>query len=197
MNISPQLLPHSEFHKVTWLSSVDRPSWYYYKHQKPNTCILNKDFLASVDQPLQELVEHLHVHGIKTTPSCSGHHIKDRNLEKIFSNLKEDASLINSCGIHMMDVESGRTEHFRDKNYVLPWDKYDFVNQLSSYQHKGVLGMKVEDEMLKSYLIEMQFNGVRVKENDGIVFIFTNEENAFDIRAIWQAITHEVKLILK
>ena len=132
-----------------------------------------------------------------TTPSCSGHHIKERNLEKIYCNLQQDALLINADGIDMVDVESGKLEHFKDRNYVLPWDKYDFVNQLSMYQHKGVLGLRSDDEMLKSYLKEMQFNGVRVKENDGIVFIFTNEENAFDIRAIWAAITHEIKLILR
>jgi hypothetical protein len=197
MNISPQLIPHSEFHKVAWLRSVERPSWYYYKKQKPHQVILNKDFLASVDEPLQELVGHLHQRGIKTTPSCSGHHIKDRNLEKIFSNLKEDEALITTCGIQMMDVESGELEHFKDKNYGLPWGKYDFVKELSEYQHKGVLGMKIEDEMLKSYMKELQFNGVRVKENDGIIFVFTNEDNAFDIRAIWKAITHEIKLFVK
>jgi hypothetical protein len=105
--------------------------------------------------------------------------------------------MINANGLNMCDIESGRLEHFQDRNYCLPWDKYDFVNELSSYQHKGVLGLIIEDEMLKSYLREMQINGVRVKENEGIIFIFTNEENAFDIRAIWKAITDEVKLILR
>jgi hypothetical protein len=197
MNISPQLLPHSEFHKVTWLRSVERPSWYYYKKQRTNSAICNKHFLSSVDEPLCELVSLLHKKGIKTTPSCSGHHIKERNLEKIFANLQEDASIINTSGIHMTDVESGESQHYKDKYYRLPWDKYDFVKELSEYQHKGVLGLRIEDEMLKSYVKELQFNGVRVKEDEGIVFIFTNEENAFDIRAIWKAVTAEISLIIK
>ena len=118
MKISPDLVPHSEFHAGVWLQSIERPSWYYFKKKQNRNIITNKNFITSLDTPLRELVKLLHKKGIRTTPSCSGHHLRERNLEKIYQDLKTDRREIRSSGLRLKDVETGQISFYKDKTYV-------------------------------------------------------------------------------
>jgi hypothetical protein len=198
MNPTPDLIPHEKFHTGIWLQSVERPSWYYFAERPNDHMIINKDFIESVDEPLKDLVNFLHKKKIKTTPSCSGHNIDERDLEKIFQELKEDSAAIRSRGLKMKDVESGQVILFKDENYKLPWQKRTFLKRVESYQHRGVLGICVgKNARLKEQLQRLDIKGARVIKRGNTVFIFTNEDKQADINAVWKKITNRVKAILR
>src|SRR4030095_6334738 len=108
MKITPRLIPHAAFHTGIWLLSVERPDWYYFMEKKNKNIISDKHFIKSVDKPLRKLVRFLHKRGIKTTPSCSGHHISERNLENIYDSLEKDRDQIRSTGLKLKDSETGK-----------------------------------------------------------------------------------------
>jgi len=198
MRISPDLIPHSEFHTCIWLRSVERPLWYYFSRQQNPDAITNKDFISSVDEPLVELVEFLHKQGIKTTPSCSGHHISERNLEKIYQALESDGDVIRTTGLLLEEIETGRRHIFQDESYALPWNKEAFLEKVEVYQQKGVLGLRLglpEYEGIKKELMKIEIPGVRIAEKDSILFIFTGEREEVDIKETWHKITEEVKRV--
>jgi len=198
MKLSADLVPHSEFHSRVWFQSVERPSWYYFKKKQSRNIITNKNFISSLDKPLKELVKFLHKKGIKTTPSCSGHHLGGRNLEKIYEDLEEDSAAIRSGGLWLKDIETGRLFFFKDETYTLPWNKKTFLERLSEYQQKGVLGLRLgHRKKIGEQLLKLQVKHVRVEEKDGILFIFTNENKESDINATWKMITRQVKKILE
>jgi hypothetical protein len=192
--ITPDLIPHSEFHKGIWLLSAKRPSWYYFKRQKKrNRKVTNRNFIASVDPPLKKLVSILHKRKIGTTPSCAGHNMRDRNFEIIFPDLEKDAEEINAGGLEMKDVETGESFLYRDPTYHLPWTKEEFVNALSLYQHKGVLGIRTgHRRKLSDRLQAISVDGVRIIKEPGVVLIFTNEENQHEIEETWKQVTEAV-----
>lgn len=198
MKISPELIPHTDFHTGVWLQSAERASWYYFKKQRNPNTITNKDFIKSVDEPLKELVKFLHRKGIKTTPSCSGHHISERDLEKIYNELLEDSLIIKSRGLNFKDIETGRLYFCRDKNYVLPWKKENFLKRVEIYQQKGVLGLRLGNrKKVKTLLVEnLKENGVKVVEKDSTLFIFTEADRQDIIKTTWRKITRLVKKIL-
>ena len=157
MKITPNFIPHDQFHKGSWLLPIDRPNWYYFKKQKNGNTISNNDFTTSVDGPLRELVKYLHKRGIKTTPSCSGHHIHEKNFEKIYSSLKEDKRDIRNEGLVLKDCETGKIYIYMNKNYLLPWSKKIFLKIVMLYQKEGVIGIKLRNKKLLVIIFIMGF----------------------------------------
>lgn len=196
--ITPALIPHTQFHKGRWLLSVKRPSWYYFKARQHNpNKISSRDFIASLDPPLRKLVKFLHAKGIKTTPSCAGHDMTERNFEKIYSDLKKDEKEIRLNGLDLKDVETGKILHYYNKNYVLPWRKSVFVKELSRYQHKGVLGLHMGRRKKQAEcLMALDIDGVKMKRDGNVVLMLTNEDHQSDIKSIWKKITGKVIEIL-
>src|SRR5688572_13323685 len=143
MKITPELIPHADFHTGAWLLSKQRPSWYYFRKKPNKTVVESKDFHKSVDKPLRRLVKWLHEHGISTTPSCSGHHIRERVLENIYDALEEDAVDIRNGGLEVQDIETLEVYYYSNRRYKLPWTQEEFIAQVSTYQQKGVLGLKL------------------------------------------------------
>jgi hypothetical protein len=195
MKITPELIPHKNFHTGSWLLSVNRPEWYYFKKGKNANTIDSKDFLKSVDRPLRKLVKWLHERGIKTTPSCSGHHIRERVLENIYSALEQDAEDIRNHGLLLKDIETGAILLYRDAKYTLPWEsKEEFIAQVSTYQQKGVLGLHLGDQKkLQTELSKLQIPGAEIVKKGAFVFIFTSGENtAGDNRRVWRKVRNAV-----
>jgi hypothetical protein len=196
MKITPDLIPHNSFHKGAWLLSLEKPDWYYFLPKKNTDTINNKGFLKTVDRPLRSLVRYLHRKGIKTTPSCSGHHFSERNLEKIYDNLEQDKAAIQDGGLQLKDVETGKIYLFSDKNYSLPWSRTEFIDQLTIYQQKGVIGIKLgNSKKAKRELLKLSIRGAIVEEEDNIIFIFAKGENGNNT-SIWKKVTKAVKKIL-
>ncbi len=194
--LDPNLIPHNSFHKGAWLLSLEKPDWYYFLPKKNTGAIKNKGFLKTVDRPLRSLVRYLHRKGIKTTPSCSGHHFSERNLEKIYDNLEHDKAAIQNGGLHLKDVETGKIYLFSDKDYLLPWSRQEFIEQLTIYQQKGVIGIRLGNrKKAKLDLLKLSIEGARVGEKYNIVFIFVKGENGNN-SSIWKKVTKAVKKIL-
>lgn len=203
MRITPALIPHTDFHTGTWLRPVKRPQWYYFLDKKSSNAITNKNFLKSIDRPLRSLVKWLHQRGIKTTPSCSGHHISERNLEKIFSGLEKDKEEIRNGGLMFEDVETGRLYFLRDKNYKLPWNKQKFLNEVIEYQQTGVIGLRLGSNKKFRDKVKKVFEephlvsaGISMIEKDSVIFIFTNEVKSGNNKSSWKKITKILKQAL-
>ena len=198
MKITADLIPHTEFHKGVWLQRTENPGWYYFmKKSNPNT-IKSKEFIKSVDGPLKELVRFLHKKNIKTTPSCAGHHISERNLEKIYNSLEKDAEKIRVCGLELKDVQTGKIYFYKDKDYFLPWNKEIFLEKLHIYQQKGVLGLRLGNrKKIKDQILNLKIKGMTSGEKDSILFIFSNHDLNGENKIIWKQVTKQVKSIFK
>jgi hypothetical protein len=197
--ITPDLIPHSEFHKGSWLLPVDREDWYYFRRNKKHNTIHNKRFIGSVDRPLRPLIEWLRSKGIRTTPSCSGHHLSKTSIAKIYHNLELDEHIIRNEGLLLKDVESGKCYCYQDKKYALPWSQKQFIDGLTSYQQNGVLGIrtgrikKLKEKILElPHLLEKNDMHIKVKEEGSLIFIFTCEASQAAIMKTWKLITKEI-----
>jgi hypothetical protein len=196
MKISPDLIPHARFHSGKWLQPVERPSWYYFQEKQNTNTISNAGFMQSVDEPLRDLVKFLHTKGIKTTPSCSGHHMAERDLEKIYHDLEKDGAAIRNGGLQLKDIETGQLYTYRDQHYALPWSRQHFLERVEAYQQKGVLGLRPGNrKKLKEQLLKLNVEGAHIREKDSVVFIFTDGER--NIKAVWREITSQVKQLFR
>ena len=165
-------------------------------NMKNTNDIKNKDFPESVDAPLKELVSFLHQRGIKTTPSCSGHHRSEKNFEKVYDDLEKDKEEIRNKGLQFKDIETGKIYSYRNGRYMLPWTREYFLDKVVTYQEKGVLGIRY-DGAQKERILQLHIPKVKIVEKDSIIFIHTNENTTEDIAARWKLITEEIKSILK
>src|ERR1051326_1064664 len=191
MQFTPQIIPHEKFHIGKWFLSVEEPAWYYFKQGEANSVILNKNFLSSVDPPLRELVAFLHKQEILTTPSCSGHCKSSKSFKKIYSVLEKEKEKINTNGILLYDIETCKKILFREKNYILPWNRRDFVTQVMEQQQGGVLGFHFKGrEKIKKKICEINFPGTKTKETNAILLIQTEHWKS------WRKITSEIKKII-
>jgi hypothetical protein len=121
--------------------------------------IHNDEFMESVDPPLRDLVEFLHQRNITTTPSCSGHCKSERNFAKLWDDLKADEADVRQNGLVMKEIESGERFLFRDPAYQLPWTKETFIDRVTDYQQKGILGLRVNGE-IKHQLLQLKCDGI-------------------------------------
>lgn len=190
---SAELIPHNQFHKGSWLLPVKNPNWYYFLRKENKNEIDNRSFIQSVDAPLKEMVEFLQVRRIKTTPSCSGHFRSREEYKAVYEALENDRRYIISGGLDLKDIETEEIYTYRNKNYRLPWDKYEFLNQVMQYQHKGILGIRMPEGKLKQRMLNTHCEGIRISEQDGIVFLEVNEINQRDNEWSWKQITECVK----
>jgi hypothetical protein len=196
MKITPDLIPHTDFHTGSWLQSTARPSWYYFRKKYNCNKITNEDFIKSVDEPLKDLVIFLHENGIRTTPSCSGHHKSERDFDRIYRELEEDMRLIRNGGLNLKDVETGRLYLFQDKNYELPWKKQDFLERIMAYQHKGILGLRISKrKKIGQALLNLKIANVKVVSKKSILFFLTCETDYAAIKKTWEEITRQVKSV--
>jgi hypothetical protein len=195
--LSPELIPHSEFHTGIWLQPTEKNNWYYFSRKLNLNRIENKQFLSTVDAPLKELVSFLHSKNIRTTPSCSGHHNSERDLQNIYYSLENDRDEIVDYGLPLLEVESGERFFYRNMNYDLPWSKVEFVKQLREYQEKGVLGMRLDlEDPSQERILNLNIDGVSTGLKDSITFIYTGQNGQGYNEATWKKVTEEVKKII-
>jgi hypothetical protein len=196
MTITPELIPHSEFHTGIWLRSTGKEGWYYFVKKHNKNLVTSIDFLQSVDEPLRDLVKFLQQKGIRTTPSCAGHHINEKDIERVYRSLIEDGRKIRNGGLTLKDVQTGEEYFYREKAYNLPWNETDFKKKLKRYQQKGVLGIRLGNrKKLKNDLLKLASEGFNVIERDSLVLILTDEKRQEDNNKKWKEITARVKEI--
>ena len=197
MQITAALIPHNRFHTGIWLLAKGNPSWYYFKKKKNKNQIYNSFFYKTLDKPLRKLVRILHKNGIITTPSCSGHHISERDLLMIYKNLKKDEQLIRTEGLTFTDVETSTEYYYYSKNYRLPWSRKAFLETVAIYQQKGVLGLRLGSRRkIKDRICQMKIDGVTVEDMGSLVLILVNDGNAGNNKDVWAKITRQIAGIL-
>src|ERR1700740_84695 len=198
MKISPELIPHEQFHTGIWLQSEERPSWYYFTKRKSTNKISNKKFDKSLDKPLKEIVLFLHKQGIKTTPSCAGHTKTRAEFKKIYQELKKDEQLIKTKGLHLKNVETAKVYFCYDQNYELPWSKDEFLKKIMTYQKHGVLGIRLGNrKRIKNELLNLSIKGVDIIERNHVVLLLTRSGNERKKNKTWKEITNSIKRIFK
>ena len=139
----------------------------------------------------------LHKHGITTTPSCSGHHISERDLLKIYESLKKDEQLIRTEGLTFTDVATLKQYYYFSKNYTLPWNRNSFLEQVALYQQKGVLGLRLGSRRkIKEAICQLKIEGVTVENMGAIVLILVDDGNAGNNKNIWAKVTRHITGIL-
>lgn len=194
MQITPELIDHTEFHTGLWLQNAANPGWYYFSKRKNPNIISRHSFIESVDKPLKDVVNFLHKNGIRTTPSCSGHLFPGHKIEKLYRSISVEADLIKSRGIYLKDVQTDKLFLFRNKNYELPWSKTDFINSLMQYQTKGILGIRLHRKLNAENILRETPDKVESYLRDNILFFLC--ENANNEKC-WKEITALVKKNVK
>lgn len=190
---TPELIPHTEFHKGRWLLPVDGADWYYFMKKPGKHEPSRKGFLSSVDRPLRELVRFFQGKKLRTTPSCSGHHFKSEEFEKIYDALEQDRDKVNTSGLELKDVETGESYFFKDASYRLPWSKQDFLEKIKRYQQTGVIGFETGNKEVKDELLKLHIDGARVMIEDDMVFVLTYKNEHGDNDNLWHSITRKIK----
>ena len=188
-NITPDLIPHEEFHKGAWATSEDGVKWYYFiKGKQNNGNITNKEFSSSLDKELRPLANLLHKNGIKTSPSCAGHFSPKIYFEKIWDGLKSHEEKIKGDGLKLIDPEANKHTIFKDSNYKIPWSKGVFLEKSQEYQKKGVIGV-YKNSLKKSFIDWIKnhkIDNFSIKENDGIIFFITSPKNKKELENVWK-----------
>lgn len=180
--LSPDFIPHQDFHKGYWLNINEPNPWYYFfpaqrSFQIPN----NKEFYSSVDKELLNIIKLLHQSNIPTTPSCSGHFSSPEYYEKLYQRLKQNELKIKSEGVILNNKETGKRYFYKNPNYSLPWDLNSFVEGSLDYQTKGVIGFTDPSGDFYNYLSEY-FNCGR----DGqITLVFEKSNKNEEKRSNW------------
>jgi hypothetical protein len=196
MKISPDLIPHHQFHKGLWLLSPRRSGWYYFAKRSNPFTIKSKSFIKSVDGSLRKLVKFLHRNKITTTPCCAGHHIKEKKLDKIYTSLEKDKAEIQGRGLKLKDVQTGDTFLYRNKNYNLPWRRKTFIKKLNTYQRHGIIGLKLgKFKKVKEQILQLKVKGAKISESESIVFIYVNGHPRKGNEKIWGELTRKIKYL--
>ncbi|MGZ3885099.1 MAG: hypothetical protein ACXVPQ_08780 [Bacteroidia bacterium] len=197
-HITPDLIPHIEFHKGSWLLPVNGADWYYFMKIPHQHKVTDKQFMSSVDKPLRALVKFLQKKKINTTPSCSGHHFKAGDFVKIYDDLEADMLNIRSHGLEMKDVESGQVILYRDPAYRLPWTKQEFLKRIKAYQQKGVIGFEASDNrQIRDELLHLHIDGAKIMAKDGMIFVLTTKNRQGENAGLWRRITQKIKDVFK
>lgn len=196
MLITASLIPHSQFHLGAWLIPVEKPTWYYFMKKKNNNHITNASFIESVDEPLKELVKFLHIQGIKTTPSCAGHYRTLKDYNNAYTGIEGDAKKIRANSLKLMDIETGKIYLYKNKNYMLPWSRPDFLDRVMDYQQKGVLGMRLGNrKKIRGQILDLKFNGVSIYQKDGLLLIELQQETKKENLLAWKKITEAIRKV--
>jgi hypothetical protein len=196
MKISPELIPHSEFHTGLWLLSPGKPGWYYFYKDQNHYIIKTKEFLKTVDPPLRRLVKFLHQKKIKTTPSCAGHSLSKRLMEKIYTLLEIDGDKIRNGGLKLKDVQTGKNYLYQNKKYILPWTRTVFIKKLMPYQHKGIIGLHLEKRRdAINAILNLKVEEAKLYIRGHILFI--SIKNIENNKKVWNTLTKKIMKILK
>lgn len=181
--LSPDLIPHQDFHKGYWLNIIEPNPWYYFfPAERTFEIPQNKEFYNSLDPDLVDIVKLLHNSNIPTTPSCTGHFSSPDYYAELYNKLKQNESKIKSDGVILNNKETGKKYFYKNQNYTLPWDLDTFVDESLEYQTKGVLGFMDPSEEIYDYL-----NGnFECGHDDGITLVFEKSNQTKEKRANWK-----------
>ena len=167
--LSPNLIPHEIFHRCDWWKISGCDWWWWSKREDPN---LRIGEIQHVDRELLSLIGFLWSNRIHTTPSCSGHfHINERK-ESIHSSILKSIR---------RDPSIARSEEGDLYDFSLEYPDDDWLNQIDTYQRKGVLGWKALD-----WHDEVQWPGNLISDNDIRILIVESSDVWNEVENIWR-----------
>lgn len=193
--VSPDFVPHEDFHKYKWLLPKGKKSkWYYAKesngiYQVPNA----KDFLDTVDPEIREAVNRLHEMGMPTTPSCSGHFLNEGYYGQIHDDLIQECQTINTDGMEFIDPESGESHYVKDPGYKVPWNRSSFIERGMSHGHMGTIGVYDPSGKLVAKLSEQMPECAQIMEDGNLMLFVTNPKTEEEMMETWKSFTNSVK----
>lgn len=193
----PDLIPQNQFHYGEWLKSKN--GWYYFNPcERENIIPINKNFYSTVDEPLIEIVEHLHKISIPTTPSCSGHFNDLKFNLDLYDRIYNDYKKIKTGKIILHNPENDKKYLYSNNNFKLPWNKNQFINNIFDYQSKGVIGVIDTDSHIYNYLRKKLFNyndniNIFYDKNKKTTLILTNPNSNLELLYNWKVITKLIK----
>jgi|688.fasta_scaffold04100_21 hypothetical protein len=187
MKLNPDFIPHEDFHKGLWLKTKKCPWFFFYETPREFTIPNNESFYNTVDDDLKLLVEFLHRNNIPTTPSCSGHIHDDNHNSQLFESIKNISKDLET-GLTFNDPENKRKFFYKNKSFKLPWEKNQFIDNITEYQGKGVLGFIDKNNKLKkvSKMLPIQKKG-------NVSLIMTDNDSQKAITKNWKEITEIIK----
>lgn len=195
MRITPDFIPHNKFHLGSWLIEKDNPSWYYFLPKRDlKNIFYGKNFYDTLDKPLKTVVKFLHKNNINTTPSCTGHFYPKKVFEKTFDSLNQASNTIKNKGLILQNPETGEFYKYRDSDYVLPWNKNDFVGEALSHQTKGCLGIKPNNSEISNLFIKRPIKGFKTfhDPNHKIIIFVTKSNSPEEKNDKWEYFTEKI-----
>jgi len=195
MTITPDFIPHKKFHLGSWLIEKDNPSWYYFLPKRNiKNYTYDENFYDSLDSPLKNVVKFLHKKNIDTTPSCTGHFYPKKVFDKTYDSLSDASKKIKGKGLILQNPETGEFYRYRDSDYVLPWDKNEFVNRALIHQTKGCLGVKPKDINMVKHFVKSPIKGFKTyyDPNHNIVIFVTTSTSNEEKNNKWEYFTDKV-----
>jgi len=190
MKLNPDFIPHEDFHKGLWLKTKKCPWFFFYETPRNYELPKNNSFYKTVDDDLIELVKLFHSKNIPTTPSCSGHIETKDNNENLYDSLENLKSDMKN-GLIFSNPENNRKFYYTNKNFKLPWDKDEFLDEIRKYQKKGVLGF-----VDKKNIMNKMSNDLPIKKIGNVGLIMTEGNSKKEISKNWKEITNSVKKML-
>lgn len=187
MKLNPDFIPHEDFHKGLWLKTKKCPWFFFYETPREYTIPNNNSFYDTVDDDLKPLVELLHQNKIPTTPSCSGHIHDENHNSELFDSIKNISEYFGT-GLTFNDPENKRKFFYKNKNFNLPWEKNEFIDKISEYQGKGVLGFIDNNKKLKNISKILP-----IKKSGDVSLIMTDNKSSKGITKNWKEITEIIK----
>lgn len=198
MNLTPEFIPHEDFHRGSWLKAKGS-NWYYFLRGEDNEGeISNKWFDNTLDPEIKSLVKLFHDNDIKTSPSCAGHFSKANYFEDIWDQLDREKEKINSDGLKLYDSENNDETIFKDKKYDLPWGKKEFVNKAMEYQKKGVLGIFKDDakESVISKIKKIDIPNLEIQDKSDVLLFIVDSEDDESMKNTWADLENQIESIL-
>ena len=185
--ISPDFVPHEDFHNYRWVSSGPG-NWYYKIPHKADPKIPKnpRDFLKTLDKELIAPVSYLHSLNVPTTPSCSGHFNDPKEYEKIYHSLQNEEKKIRSIGVEFKDPEDDSKFFLKNKKYELPWERDPFVERSVEHSKFGVLGIHDPKDIFYNKILNGNIQNSQLIKNGELTIFLTSPANDSERLKCWK-----------
>lgn len=193
MLCTAELVPHTNFHKGSWVRSSS--GWYYFIQEVTNPVIFTNSIdYNKIDPQLTTLVKYLHSKGIGTTPSCQGHFYDAKYYKRLYSKLQKDCIKIRGNGL--MLINEVLKCKYGNRTYKLPWTESEFIDKVLTYQTTGVLGFTDENRKYYDILQFTKQKNITITHDSNTTLVVINSESEEDMINNWKVVESLVKNII-
>jgi hypothetical protein len=190
MFCTAELIPHTGFHKGSWIKSAS--GWYYFIEEASTPSIFtNLTDYDTVDPQIVGIVKYLHSKGIATTPSCQGHFDDAKHYKKLYTKLRQDAEKIVTKGLSLSN-EALKCK-YGNKAYKLPWTESEFINKVLIYQTEGVVGFVDPNRKYYDTLQLTKEENINIIHDNNTTLILVKSATQEDMINNWKTVERLIK----